>query len=48
MPETVQIAIQNMAVIMGADDRVLAWMQGAKFALEAVKAEQQKEAQGNG
>lgn len=50
MPEAVQTAVREMAAAMSADERVLTFMQGAKFALEAVKAEQakQEEAQQNG
>lgn len=43
MSEAVQTAIQNMASVMSADERILAFMQGAKFALEAIKAEQAKQ-----
>lgn len=49
MPETVQTAVREMAAAMSADERILVFMQGAKYALEAVKAEQakQEEAQEN-
>lgn len=44
MSEQVQTAVREMAAGMSADERILIFMQGAKYALECVKAAQTKEA----
>lgn len=48
MPENIETAVREMAAAMSADEAVLIWMQGAKFALEQVKKLQQQEVPANG
>ena len=38
MPEQVQTAVREMAAGMSADERILIFMQGVKFAMEQIKA----------
>ena len=47
MPDEVKAAVQEMAQGMSADEKVLTFMQGAKYALECVKNEKKgQEAKG--
>ena len=38
MSEQVQTAVREMAAGMSADERILIFMQGVKFAMEQIKA----------
>ena len=45
MPEQVQTAVREMAASMSADERILIFMQGVKFAMEQIKAARANEAE---
>lgn len=44
MSEQVQNAVREMAAGMSADERILIFMQGVKFAMEQIKAARANEA----